>query len=255
MAADPKPTRKRRPVAARTAPIRSGFAAQTTGARGGEAPEGSVSGDVQRVIQDAVRIGYDVVGANLDQARDAAQRMSSGQYAVKDVPDDLARLGERLLGLTRDLGATWLDVMGMVLRDPRLGDLMRGSTAGTGHRQPDPPGPLPPGWNPGHKAARETYRSVPVEVVVQFAGPVRRHTARAAPLSHGEPGIIPTIRQLDAVNSTAPPLPCVLAMPAATTAPVIAHVEVPADQPAGTYVGVITDQQSMPIGMVEVTLA
>lgn len=262
MAADPKPTRKRRPVAERTAPIRSGFAAQTTGARAAAAGAAS-PGDVQRVIQDAVRIGYDVVGANLDQARDAAQRMSSGQYAVKDVPDDLGRLAERLLGLTRDLGSTWLDVMGMVLRDPRLGDMMRGAAASTGAStasaaaadRPVPDGSRPPGWYPVPKAADAPLPAAPVEIEVIVDVPGRACTTRATPLVRTVPGIVPTLGPLNPMNSTAPPLGGALIMPGPTGKVVVAHVDVPPDQPAGTYLGIITDRNQLPIGMVEVTLA
>ena len=108
--------RLRRPEPERTGPIRSGARAKKpspTSAPSASAEEAapadasvdtSTDSEVHRIIADAVKLGYDVIGQNLQQGRAVADRFSAGSYGLTHAKDDIGDLSKRLVQLARDLG-------------------------------------------------------------------------------------------------------------------------------------------------------
>lgn len=93
----------------RTAPHRDGWA-QTTPMQGAASQAGST-------VQQAVRIGYQVIEDNIEQGREAAARISKGSYGYTDAQSDILQLSNRLLQASRDLTSTYFDALESLIRE------------------------------------------------------------------------------------------------------------------------------------------
>jgi hypothetical protein len=89
---------------------------------------GDVVRDVERVIADAVALGYSVIGDNLAHGQQVATRLSRGGYRIADAGDDVTSAGQRMLRLVGDLGQVWIDLVGAVARDPSLHEALQRRT-------------------------------------------------------------------------------------------------------------------------------
>jgi hypothetical protein len=235
--------RRRRPEPMRAGPTRSAAAGKKPLRK--PAPSGaaepppvdaaSTESDVQRIVADAVRLGYDVIGQNLQQGRAAADRFSAGAYGVDHARDDVSALGGRLVQLARDLGTVWFDLLGAVLRDPTLQEALK-------------PKPVPEKPPPGNDAPARS----PVTVGCQVKGNAR---ASAAPffLSQPEQPSLLSAAGLYSPDRSLPPITNLTFLASDDGSSIIAVINVPADQPAGTYSGVVCDEAThAPLGTLSV---
>lgn len=225
--------RARRHEPTRDAPLRGGWT-RAPAAAAAPGNDAVIEADIDKVVADAVRLGYEVIGENLRQGRVAADRFSAGQYGVKDIPDDMAAVGGRLLQLMRDLGTTWFDLIHAVVRDPKLREVL----------QPQPIAPVTPGGSkppvtpPTGTAPIAPFMPIPLACIVR--GNVVASAAPTVLLQPAAPAML-SLAGLYSPDRTLPPITRVAFTAAADGGGVVAIVTIPDDQPAGTYSGVIAD--------------
>lgn len=216
--------RKRRPAPSRTSPDRSGWTATeadpTPGPDPTPSPDEVLAADVERVVADAVKLGYEVIGHNLHQGRVAASRISRGAYGVSEAKDDVMGLGRRLLQLSGDMGRVWIDLVTAVVNDKDLHDAVRPRPVGDGPASPAPGG------------------SVPLAVIVKgnpkASGASTGISLPEKPSELSCPG-------LHAAVADIPPVTQVGFAAGSDGKGAVAIVQVPADQPACRYSGVVLD--------------
>jgi hypothetical protein len=232
---DAEAARVRRPTPRRAKPDRKGWSgdAPSGGADTSTTVAGFENPEIEKIVTDTVRIGYSVIGDNLRQGRAAADRFGAGTYKPGDVTGDLGQMGRRLMDAARDLSVIWFDFLQAALRDPRLAAAL----------QPQPIAPSPPSG--GSSGAQ-----VDVPLVCTFPG--KAATVVQAQLSRPAQPTILTTAGLHTATGSEPPITTVTFL-AAAGGGVTAVVRIPADQPAGTYSGVISDAGShAPLGMLAV---
>jgi hypothetical protein len=193
-----------------------------------DAPNRGVPADpaVHEVVAHAVRVGYEVIGDNIRQGKTAADRITAGDYAVKDLPDELTQLSLRLLQLTRDMSATTFDLIGAVLRDPNLQSAIKGLT----------PSLTPASASPAPKPTAGS--TIPLTCVIR-GNP--NAVGMPTTLAHPETASSLSIAGLFSPNPALPPLKAIRFMPAPSGDGIVAVVTVPDDQPVGRYSGLVCD--------------
>ena len=262
--------RVRRPEPSRDGPWRAAFtpAPQAVRADDGAAQADGVAAPANETVSEsvahAVRLGYDVIGENIRQGREAAGRFRRSEYNVRDVPNDLNRLSIRLLNLTRELSTTTFDLLDRLLNDP--------NTPGAGPRartaDPAPAGfyPAPPAAWPSSSASGPLSGPLPgaARAAAPQAGPVltcqfagsRQATLRQGALSRPDQPTRPeslTVTPLASIDPTLKVIGGVTFAPSDDGAGVVARIVIPDDQPAGTYSGVVCapDTQA-PLGVLAI---
>lgn len=206
-------------------------------ATGAAWPPGAAHGpDAPKVIADAVRLGYQVVGDNLRHGRDVADRFSAGAYRPRDVRDDVGQLSSRLMQLARDLGTVGFDLLGAVLRDPTLHEALR-------------PNPAPPHGNLRAEAPRQ------VNVGCTIKGNSKA-TAEPVVLSKPPRPSPLIVAGLHSPDPSRPPISNISFLASDDGVSIIATITVPPDQPPGTYSGVVCDEKThTPLGSMTVRVA
>ena len=209
-------------------PQRDGAHRTIPPASGQDAPRDAA---VHEVVAHAVRVGYQVIGDNIRQGKTAAERLSTGDYAVKDVPGELAQLSLRLLQLTRDMSTTAFDLIGAVLRDPTLQNAVQGAAA---------------------PAAAPAASSKHVTLTYNLRG--KRHAiAEPGRLRQPDQGASLTVAGLMSPDSTLVPLKTISFAASPDGLGLTATIVSPDDQPGGTYSGVVCDSKThKPLGTLTV---
>jgi hypothetical protein len=260
-----------RPEPARTGPIRGVLQplpeapAATGPGPAGPVPTGSEpalppvpSDPVSESVAHAVRVGYDVVAANIKEGRMAAQRFRQGEYNVRDVPRDLNAMTMRLVHLARDLSATTFDVVEQLLKDPNL----PGAAAETRRESAPslrPVAPVAPPFHPtpAHPAAGHPRNHEPalVPLTCVFTGS-RPAVLKAARVSRPDRPTHPEQLSTTPLTSTAPgarPIGGITFAAAAGGAGLIAQAPIPDDQAAGVYSGLIyAPSADTPLGFITI---
>ena len=75
-----------------------------------------VAATVKQTIAGVVELGYDVIDKQIRDGRDAAERLRAGLATSTQLNSNINNLVEGLVATTRDVGATWLDLISIVLR-------------------------------------------------------------------------------------------------------------------------------------------
>jgi hypothetical protein len=208
--------RRTRPIPARVEPDRSGWSAATAEPPP-EARAEALADDVETVVADAVKLGYQVLGDSLHQGRVAASRLSAGTYGLSDVRTDATDIGGRLMKLAGDMARLWIDLVGAVARDPDLTHAVRPREI--------PPDPTVPG-------------RIPVTVQVRGRDGATGH---ASPLGRPEAASGLVCPGLHAAAAGLAPITGIGFAAAPDGASILAVVTVPREQPPGLYSGVILD--------------
>ena len=188
---------------------------------------------VDEVVAHAVRVGYQVIGENIRQGKTAANRIATGDYAVRDVPGELTQISLQLLQLTREMSTTAFDLIGAVLRDPTLQNAIRGAN----------PAPQAP-------ARAATGNTVPLTYNIRGN---RNVVAEQGTLQHPEQATSLTVAGLLSPNPALAPLNNVTFTASPDGYGITANIVVPDDHPPGTYSGVICDGKThKPLGTLTV---
>lgn len=235
----PETPRATRPTPAREAPRRS-FSPYPEPEPAPPEPTPSAGGpSTSEAIAAAVRLGYDVIGQNIEQGRQAAHRFRAGAYSASEAPQDLARLAARMLNLTRELSTTTFDVLERLIQDPNFAASVRPSA-------PDQP---PPAFYPGSPPkppeqvapAPQPAPAAPptmLELTCVFTGD-RAAVMRAGSLCRPQTPAFLVLSALAAVDPALPPITDINFGPAEAGDGVIAQIGLKPDQPPGLYSGVI----------------
>ncbi len=276
--------RVKRPVPARSGPIRTGAQLPAT-APAPQAKQGApkkrksapregqpaslssqVSADIQleeiiinEAVANAIRTANKVLADTVAQGRLAAELFRQGDYNMQDVPVDLEILGKRVLKLTRELGDTTLNILEQLLKKAT----QTPTTPPAGLKGSVPP--FPAGKNTASAGANQappsSHAAPPppgngLDLIVQFAGTVK---ARALPSPLWKPSRPTLPKQLSItpmlhMAGTAAPI-TVVTFEADLTGKLIATVTVPDKQPPGIYSGMIVpDNADAPLGVLTIEI-
>lgn len=216
----------------------------------GEGSHPNPEATVDEVVASAVRVGYQVIAENIQQGRIAADRYSVGSYHARDIPDDLTQLSMRLLQTTRDLSTTGFDLLGAILRDPTLRNAVQ--------RQSLPPqstrrGRMPTGAMDGV--------GMPVQGTPGTMSVPLTYNIRSSKQALGVPCVLrqpeqPAMLFVDGLwawDQSAQPLRDVSFSASPDGYGVVATINVPPNQLAGTYSGIVyAGDTNHPIGTITV---
>jgi hypothetical protein len=217
--------RMKRPDPERTRPIRmmGGYVHRPSesppSGRGPAGNSGKPSARADKVISDTVKLAYDLAEEQIDQGRFAAERVRDGSYNAADFDEDVRAQVDRLLRVSKDLGVQWFEI---------LNGILKASAGATKTARPAPPVTL----------SIEVKSSRRAQVTVDIWPTTGRFVPLALPLHNDDADV--------------PPLTNVRLVIDETTRPVLV-VEIPNDQPAGVYSGVVVDADTrQPAGVVSV---
>jgi hypothetical protein len=258
-AAKSKSKRLRRGEPARGAANRSAgdHILRNSGSNGGgkpRPPKSQISQSVEQAISDVVQLGSSVIEEQIVAGRQAAERLRDGLANSPRLNSDITGLVENLIATTRDVGATWLELVSIILRSI-------GTQPGGGGGVPHTPHGSGKVTKTGTSGGANTVSSitpadpsavgVPPQIVVT-GGRVKNvtldlhpRTARfvplVGPLTAGNPKYVLTGAKFS-VKSNPPGL--------------VLTVSAPKDQAAGIYSGVVVDSSTgEPGGTLSVTVA
>jgi len=243
--------RVRRAPPERPAPIRA--SAGGGGARAQAPP--SAGSPINEQIAQAVRAGYDVIAENIQQGRDAAERFRQGDYNIRDVPDDVQTVLQRLLQLARELSTTTFDVCDRLVTEMRSNPLVAQKTGDTppfrnasAPARPARPPAAPPPASPG---------PAQMDLAVRFEGGVSG-LARTTCISRPSQPTAPQDLAATPLASRDPKGPVITQVRFEmdiSAGGLIAVVTPPAGAPAGVYSGLVrAPHDDVPLGVLAVEI-
>jgi hypothetical protein len=183
------------------------------------------------VVDQAVAAAYRVVEQNVEQGRRAAERLRAAAQEAHGPAPNAREAAGRLLHITRDLGAAWVDLLAAMLREPEVKALVERVTL---HDRQRPP---PAGYTAPASLIQRVRSRKPLEVTLSAMPPLDAPPATAGLL---------------ALDATSAPLRDIrFALEPAGGLEL--QITVPDDQPADVYTGTVVDGASrLPIGALTV---
>jgi hypothetical protein len=169
---------------------------------------------VSDIIKQAVDLGYQVINQQIAEGRKAAQLIRQGTYTAGAAEMDIAQLIQRILQLAKDLSVTGFDLVSAVVKDPR--------------RAASPPSYA------ASSAAAPRMSQIAIEARSKKPVQVSCHWNPSAP------HFVPFVRTLKSADRSVPPLTAVRFALTSDKQPMLV-VEIPDEQPVGTYTGPIVD--------------
>lgn len=215
-------------------------------------PRDRIAATVKQTIAGVVELGYDVIDKQIRDGRDAAERLRAGLATSTQLNANINNLVEGLVATTRDVGATWLDLISIVLRSvgpqtPCPAPNRDFSVAGQASAIHTRTATITKTGSSGSARtisritpADVTSPSVPPEIEVRGVG-VREVTLDLRPPSAD---FAPFVEPLRAHGARAAELTGVRFELSADRTHAVLLVEIPPNQPAATYTGVILDSSS-----------
>lgn len=189
------------------------------------------------VIGAAVAAAYRVVEDNVQEGRRAAERLRAAADDPSEGPPNTKAVAGRLVHVTRDLGAAWVDLIAAVLREPEVRAVIDRITLADRQRAAAP---------------ADRVATVSITQRVRSRKPLEVTLSALPPLDAGAPP--PGIAGLHALGAGSPPLREI----SFTIGPAGAlelQIVVPDDQPADVYTGTIVDVGTrLPIGALTVRI-
>jgi hypothetical protein len=169
------------------------------------------------IIGDAVSRGYKVIEDQILQGRDAAERFRAGTYNSADAEADVKKLVNRVMDLVKELGTAGFELAAAAIRDPR-------APPHDPHAKPSP--------SQGPDVAIETHSARPVQVTCKLSPPSARFVPSVPALYSNDPNVPPLKSLRFELRDDRP----------------ILLVDIPDDQPLGTYAGAIVDMNTNQAG-------
>jgi hypothetical protein len=254
--------RPRREEPERAAPNRSGseHIKRNANSRHGDdrGRDRRVSETVQQAISDMVQVSSNVIEDQIRAGQQAAERLRDGIANSKQLNTDINMLVDSLVAATKDVGATWLDLLSIVTRSI-------GKPSGPGHGGGGGPTPPPPRprtvTETGTSGSATTISSItpadpaitgiPPQIVVKGVRVRNVKLDLRPPTAHFVP-VLPVLHSGDRRAT----LTGLKFEPSADRTRLVLTVSVANDQPGGTYSGVIVDSSTNEAGgTVSVTVA
>ncbi len=243
-------SRLRRAQPERTGPIRNvttyfrdsdswdaGSAQPETAGREGE----SATEPLDDAVTHGVKLGYQVIDEHIQQGRRVAQKCREGSYGAEDLGGDVGEFIARALRIYQDFGTLCFEVMEAVARNPVLLSALNRSARKKGPAPAGEPGVGPEAGGSG--------------LIVGVDVDTRRSAKAWADVQPATKHFTPLVRALHAADPKIPPLTGTRFIPHPSGRGVMLRVEVPTEQPAATYSGVVVDSETNePRGTVCVTI-
>jgi hypothetical protein len=228
------------------------------GGNGGpNGPKSLISESVQQAISNMVQLSSTVIEEQIRAGQTAAARLRNGMANSQQLNTDVSTMVESLVATTRDVGATWLELLSIVVRS--IGAKSQGSGAsdsGRGSATAQSTTRTQTGTSNGATTvsnvtpADPAVPAEPPQIVVTGSG-VKYVTLDLRPPS---PRFVPLVRELLAGDSK-DGLRNVKFQLTADRTHLVLTINVPRGQPAGTYTGAIVDSSTNePGGTVSVTV-
>jgi hypothetical protein len=177
------------------------------------------------LIKKAVASAYHVIDAYIAEGRYAAGRISVGTYTNSDVETQIESLAKQWVVLAKDLSVKSIDILANIVRDTRLAPSSEPRTASSP--------------SPGARAAAP--QSAPPQIAVETRS--RRPLQVHHELDTTGPYFVPQIPPIYSADRRASPLSRARIVGGAGERLVLV-VEVPDEQPPGTYTGPIIDART-----------
>lgn len=205
---------------------------------GEDAPQG---GDADSEAAQGVRLGYQVIEEHIRQGRNTARAFRKA--AADDTGADFGDLLTRALHVYQDAGSLVLDFIEHLAGNPVLL-----SALSRARRKPSAPPsqsdaqPVAPG---PEQAAEEAARRAAEQTSLAGVELATRRPARASTQLH--PCATPYAPQVPALRAADPqtrPLTDIRFIPQPNGQGMLLRIEIPDDQPPGTYTGVIIDAET-----------
>lgn len=210
-----------------------------------------ISKSVEQAISGMVQQSSAFIEEQICAGQQAAERLRDGIANSKQLNADINTLVENLVATTKDVGATWLDLISIIIRS--IGTQQSNGGGSNGGSTPHvPPGPGPTVRRAGVSGGATTASSitpadgtipgVPPQIVVKGAN-VKSVILDLRPPS---PQFVPFVRELMADD----PKRSLSAKFTVSSDPprLILTVNVPGDQPPGIYTGAIVDSRTNEAG-------
>jgi hypothetical protein len=261
--AERKDQRVRRDDPDRDAPHRSGSDhinrhARSRNGNGGDGrpdhPKSLVSETVQQAISDIVQLSSTVIEEQIRAGQTAASRLRDGIANSQQLNTDVNMLVESLVATTKDVGATWLDLLSIVVRSIGTKPSGPGGSKGTGTTQPKTK--TQTGTSSGATTISSITPADPESPAVPPEIAVTGSRVKSVTLDLRPPSLrfVPVVRDLLASDPKFS-LTAVKFELSADRTHLVLTVNVPRGQSAGTYTGVIVDSSTNePGGTVSVTV-
>ena len=219
-------------------------------------PKSLISDSVQQAISNMVQLSSAVIEEQIRAGQTAAARLRQGMADSQQLNTDVSALVESLVGTTKDVGATWLELISIVVRSLGTKSPCPGDHAASFAT----PRPVTITRTATSSGGATTMSSVtpadleipaePPQITVTGSG-VKNVTLDLRPPS---PHFVPMVRELlagDPRNG----LKTVKFQLAPDRTHLVLTVNVPRGLPAGTYTGAIVDSSTnQPGGTVSVTV-
>jgi hypothetical protein len=210
-------TPNRQPSPSDINPVDATGAAQTEAAGDGKT--------VEQIVAEAVRRGYDVVGQNILQGRQAAERMRARNYGPAEIPGELRRFADRLFQLAMEIGTTWFQLIGAILRDPQLREAFEGAGQAAAPRPAEQVQPVSPPIVYTVRCSRTVEHSLKLHPLSRPAQPTVAGLHSIGPGRHSiAPGRVTFHRNPDGSLRV--------------------NINVPDEVPAGVYNGAVIDRDT-----------
>jgi hypothetical protein len=220
-------------------------------------PKSLISESVQQAISNMVQLSSTVIEEQIRAGQTAAARLREGMANSQQLNTDVSMMAEKLVATTKDVGATWLELLSIVVRS--IGAKSPDSGAPDGSRRT---GTMQPTTRTrtGTSNGVTTVSNVtpadpatpaePPQIVVTGSG-VKNVTLDLRPPS---PRFVPLVHELLA-GDPKQGLRNVKFQLAPDKTHLVLAINVPRGQPAGTYTGAIVDSSTNePGGTVSVTV-
>ncbi|WP_095011422.1 hypothetical protein [Tsuneonella mangrovi] len=225
---------------------------------------------IDEAVAEAVRSGYDVLSETIAQGRRAAELFRQGNYSFRKVPYDVEAMAHRLLDLTRQLSTTTFDICEQLLAQfaAASGPPPPGETASAvpGFRDIQPVKGKAKGKTNGsaqhgvkvHQPHREHHRQDhrKLPLTIQFSGKkaaalvkeLDRPTNPTGVWEITSTSLVPREGNNPAIDAAG------IKFEADVSAGgLLVTIDVPPNQPAGVYSGMVTAlSQDIPLGVIVV---
>ena len=216
--------RVRRQDARRGKPIRNATHHLGRGegsAQGPRQPDGTTP-SFDKIVSDAVGLGYQVIDEQIRQGRTAAERLRAGECPLDVPPSDTSMLIERTIELSKGLAATWLDLLSA------LGAAMQ-------QGRPSQAGTSPPASTVGSPRSPSSMTITDFEVKSNREVKVSFHPHAVS--AH----FVPSVLSLHAADPKITPLSGAFITPSQDKRRPVLNIQIPDGQEPGTYSGAIVD--------------
>ncbi len=218
-----------------------------------------VSKTVEQAISGMVQQSSAFIEEQICAGQLAAERLRDGITNSKQLNADINTLVENLVATTKDVGATWLDLISIIIRAIGTQQPNGGGSSG-GNTPHTPPGPGPTVTRSGMSGGTTTTSSItPADGTVSGVAPrivVNGANVKSVVLDLRPPSLqfVPFVQQLTAGDrnrslgaKSARSLNAKFSM-SSDSSGLVLTVNIPSDQPPGVYTGAVVDSRTNAAG-------